>query len=89
MRLLRYWHKVFSQQDEDGIIAEIFSRFGTDTKYFLEIGVGNGWGNNTCTLLHVSWKGVWVEASYTDIAAIKDKFAERISNGQLEVIENS
>ena len=87
MRLLRYGHKVFSQGDEDGIIAEIFSRVGTDTKYFLEIGVGNGWENNTCTLLYVGWKGVWVEASHTDVAAIKDKFADRISNGQLEVIQ--
>jgi hypothetical protein len=44
---LRHGHKVFSQGDEDGIIAEIFSRVGTDPKYFLEIGVGNGWENNT------------------------------------------
>ncbi|WFU18831.1 hypothetical protein [Bradyrhizobium sp. CB3481] len=83
-RLLRHGYKVFSQEDEDGIIAEIFNRIGTETKQFVEIGVENGWECNTCTLLYHGWKGVWFEGSSSAVASIKDKFSDRISNGQLE-----
>lgn len=36
--LERYGYKVYSQNDEDGIIAEIFNRIGTTDKRFVEFG---------------------------------------------------
>ena len=46
-RLLRYGAKAYSQNDEDGILAEIFRRIGTSSKTFIEIGTGAGLENNT------------------------------------------
>ncbi|MBR0150062.1 MAG: hypothetical protein IJP89_01730 [Synergistaceae bacterium] len=39
--LERYGFKVYSQNDEDGIIQEIFRRIGTTDKHFIEFGVQN------------------------------------------------
>ena len=43
--------QVYSQNGEDGIIAEIFARIGTRDRTFVEIGVENGLQNNTRFLL--------------------------------------
>lgn len=40
--LERYGYKVYSQNDEDGILQEIFARIGTQTKRFVEFGVQDG-----------------------------------------------
>ncbi len=60
-RLVKYGHRVFSQTDEDGIIAEIFRRIGTTSKLFVEIGVGDGTQCNTVALLCDGWSGTWIE----------------------------
>jgi hypothetical protein len=60
--LLGFGAKSYSQNDEDGIIAEILARvigrgeMGT----FLEFGVGDGLENNTLNLLMSGWRGVWL-----------------------------
>ena len=41
-RLEKFGYKVFSQNDEDGIINEIFNRIGTTNKFFVEFGVQDG-----------------------------------------------
>lgn len=61
-RLLAHGAQYWSQNYEDGMIAEIFRRIGTTSKTFLEIGVGNGAENNTTLLLSAGWKGWWIEA---------------------------
>jgi hypothetical protein len=61
-RLLAHGAQYWSQNYEDGMIAEIFRRIGTTSKTFLEIGVGNGTENNTTLLLSAGWKGWWIEA---------------------------
>ena len=40
--LENYGYKVYSQNDEDGIIEEIFNRIGTTNKRFIEFGVQDG-----------------------------------------------
>ena len=55
-------HRVYSQNGEDGVIQEIFARIGAPTKTFIEIGVGDGWENNTVFLIPFGWSGVWVDA---------------------------
>src|SRR4051794_12997040 len=62
-RLERYGFKVYSQNDEDGIIQEIFARIGIASKTFVEFGVENGLENNTLTLLLKEWNGLWIEGS--------------------------
>ena len=73
-RLLRSGFKVWSQNDEDGIIQEIFNRIDTKNKYFVEIGVGDGLENNTLFLLVKGWKGLWVEGSRKNFNFIEKKF---------------
>jgi hypothetical protein len=86
-RLLRYCAQTFSQNGEDGIIAEILRRIGTTSRQFLEIGVGNGMENNTALLLAQGWSGWWVEGDERAIAEIKLNFREQLAKGQLTLIE--
>lgn len=64
--------QVYSQNGEDGIINEIFSRIGTTNKFFVEFGVGDGLTNNTAYLLLKEWRGLWIEASKRSIEKIKN-----------------
>jgi len=84
-RLLRHGFKAYSQNDEDGIIQEIFQRIGTVNKNFVEIGVGNGLENNTLYLLVQGWRGLWVEANHKYVKQINLKFEHAITNGNLEI----
>lgn len=59
--ILTYGYKVFSQNDEDGIIRELCHRLDLgDAGIFLEIGVGDGSENNTLNLLVHGWQGIWL-----------------------------
>jgi hypothetical protein len=62
-RLLSSGYKVYSQNDEDGIIAEIFRRIGTTSRRFIEFGVQDGLESNSTFLLLQGWNGVWLEGS--------------------------
>src|SRR5262249_9149403 len=62
-RLLRHGYKVYSQNDEDGIIAEIFRRIGTQRRTFVEFGVETGVECNTAKLLVEGWRGLWIEGN--------------------------
>jgi len=57
-RLLRCGFKVYSQNDEDGIIQEIFKRIGTTNRTFVEFGVETGVETNTTKLLLEGWRGL-------------------------------
>lgn len=57
-----FGYKVYSQFDEDGIIAHIFSKIGKGDRAFLEIGCSDGLENNTHALLLEGWRGVWIDA---------------------------
>jgi hypothetical protein len=84
--LMRFGYKVYSQNDEDGIIREIFNRIGTTNRTFVEFGVGNGLQNNTLTLLFDGWNGLWIEASQKNVAKIREGFRKTINYGLLSVI---
>lgn len=62
-RLLAHGAQSWSQNYEDGMIAEIFHRIGMISKTFVEIGVGDGSENNTTALLSAGWSGYWIEGS--------------------------
>jgi hypothetical protein len=84
-RLHRFEHQVFSQNGEDGALAEIFRRIGTTDRKFLEIGVGDGLENNTTFFLGQGWKGWWVEGDTSALEKIRDTFWQPIGKGDLMV----
>jgi hypothetical protein len=86
-RLLRYGAKVFSQNEEDGMIQEVFRRIGTGQRTFIEFGVETGVQCNTVKLLLDGWRGLWLEGSATDVAEIRRSLARYLSNGGLTVNE--
>jgi hypothetical protein len=87
--LIPYGQKVYSQNDEDGIIAETFRRIGTTNKTFVEFGVGKGLENNTLALLFDNWRGLWIECAEDSVRRIRRGFENTIANGMLSVIKES
>jgi len=84
-RLNKNEYQVFSQNGEDGIIAEIFNRIGTTNKYFIEFGVENGLECNTLNLLYKGWSGLWIEGSEHDCKVINERFKDLISGNRLKI----
>jgi hypothetical protein len=75
-RLNRFEYQVYSQNGEDGIIAEIFKRIGTTNRVFVEFGVGDGLQNNTAYLLLKNWIGFWIEANPKFVKHINEKYSK-------------
>jgi len=68
--------KAFSQNDEDGILQEIFRRIAVAqplNKTFIEIGCGNGLENNSHYLLLEGFKGCWVDGDAQNLEFIRAK----------------
>lgn len=85
--LENFGYKVYSQNDEDGIIHEIFKRIGTTNKEFIEFGVQNGLeSNGHLLLLWGGWKGLWIEGSAKYCDEIKMRFRPVIKTGRLKVL---
>lgn len=84
--LEQYGYKVYSQNDEDGIIHEIFNRIETNTKFFVEFGVDKGIESNCHSLLLQGWKGLWIEGRDEAYQQIIRRFAPAIREGKLTVI---
>ncbi len=82
-RLEPFGYKVYSQNDEDGIIEEIFRRLGIAAGTFCEIGVENGLECNTLYLLHKGWRGAWMEGNTSHAKAIERKFGHILRNKRL------
>jgi hypothetical protein len=87
-RLLRHGYKVYSQNDEDGLIAEIFHRIGTTNRTFIEFGVETGVECNTAKLLVEGWRGLWIEANPASVDAIRKNLAPFIAGRTLTVTES-
>lgn len=69
--LRQFGKKIYSQNDEDGIIERILSDLHITNGYFVEFGVGPPWGRNlsetgleaNCRLLrHQGWRGLFLDA---------------------------
>ncbi|MDR0590032.1 MAG: hypothetical protein LBG25_05760 [Spirochaetaceae bacterium] len=86
IHLERFGYKVYSQNDEDGIIDEIFKRIGTEDKRFVEFGVENGLESNGHFLLHKGWHGIWIDADRENISALYSFFKRPIEDHRLIVI---
>lgn len=84
--LERYGYRVYSQNDEDGIIYEIFRRIGTKTKRFIEFGAGIGLESNTHSLLLQGWSGLWIEGNSESCRLIKRRFAPAIRRKEIQLL---
>ena len=85
-KLNHHEHQVFSQNAEDGILAEIFRRIGVESRFFVEFGAGNGLENNTAFLLTQGWRGCWMEADPALTKEIRRRFQEPLGNGTLKFL---
>ena len=86
--LSRHAAQVYSQNGEDGMIAEIFSRIGTRDKFFVEFGIEDGTENNTRLLLESGWNGVWLDANKEATARAADTFHSFIASGALKIVNH-
>ena len=86
-RLEAFGEKVLSQNDEDGIIREIFRRIGTRSKRFLEFGTGDGTENNTVRLLLDGWSGVWIDGCTDSNRRQREFFSRWIDRGVLTCVQ--
>jgi hypothetical protein len=87
-RLLRHGFKVYSQNDEDGIIQEIFRRIGMTSRTFVEFGVDTGLECNTVKLLVEGWRGLWIEADPLRASSVGRHFAPFIEAQKLKLLES-
>jgi hypothetical protein len=84
-RLNQFEYQVFSQNGEDGILAEIFKRVEETNRVFVEIGAGNGLENNTTFLLQKGWSGYWLEGNPSSTRFIQKHFEQVINAGTLKI----
>lgn len=80
-----YAESNFSQNGEDGVIAEIFRRLGLPCLTFAEIGGGDGTENNSIYLLLGGARGLWVEGSAKNCAKIRDLHRDALATGTLQL----
>jgi len=88
-RLERFGHKVWSQNDEDGILQEIFRRIGSTSRSFVEFGVSEGRECNTLKLMVQGWRGLWMEMLAAHCETIRRIHAGPIAEGRLELLQTA
>lgn len=71
LHLHRFKSSKYSQNGEDGILAEVFARIGPKDQSFIEIGASDGAENCTRALVEAGWRGVWVEADPAKVVAAR------------------
>jgi hypothetical protein len=71
----RFERRYYSQNGEDGILAEIFRRIGGGSKFFVEFGVEDGLECNTAYLARrLGWSGVMMEADERRFAELRKNY---------------
>jgi hypothetical protein len=67
--------RVFSQNGEDGVIAELIARCGAPSRFFVEFGAGDGHENNCAVLADLlGWSGVFIEGDPDLYSALDAKY---------------
>lgn len=84
-RLEPHGFRSFSQNDEDGILQEIFRRIGAETSTFVEFGVQDGMQNNSRVLLYRGWRGLWIESDAGCCQKMQASFRAELASGQLQL----
>ena len=67
--------QVFSQNGEDGVIAEVLDRIGVKERFFVEFGIGKGRVGNCILLADVlSWSGLFLECDPGSFTSLSSKY---------------
>ena len=67
--------RVFSQNGEDGVLAEILARVGTAGRFFVEFGVESGREGNCVSLADVfGWAGLFIECDDGPYSQLQRKY---------------
>jgi O-antigen/teichoic acid export membrane protein len=75
--LTRFERKVTSQNGEDGVIAELRARSGSDSRWFVEFGASNGEEASCVQLADAQgYEGLFIEADDDAFAALAAKYAD-------------
>jgi hypothetical protein len=83
--LTRYELRVFSQNGEDGVLAEIIRRTGAPGRSFVEFGAADGVQNNCALLADVlGWSGLFMDGGHEESASLRHRYAanERVVTAQ-------
>jgi hypothetical protein len=74
--LTRYEYRCFSQNGEDGVLAELLRRLGTSDRWFVEFGIQNGVEGNCVFLADVlDWSGLFIESHQDSFNELHRKYA--------------
>ncbi len=87
-RLPRHGYRIYSQNFEDGIIAEIFDRIGCTNQYFVEFGIQDGRECNTRRLLESGWSGMWIEADPEYVQMARRQFSGELQTKRLVLLSS-
>jgi hypothetical protein len=69
-------YRVFSQNGEDGVLAELLRRLGTTNRWFVEFGIETGFEGNCVFLADVlGWSGLFMEPREDAFAGLNRKYA--------------
>lgn len=67
--------RVFSQNGEDGVLAEIVRRTGAPGRFFVEVGAGDGIECNCAALADLAgWRGLFIEGSDVGMDPLRRKY---------------
>ncbi len=70
--------RAFSQNGEDGVLAEILRRIGAPTRFFVEFGIESGREGNCVYLADVAgWQGLFMEADEQLYRLLERKYVAR------------
>lgn len=84
--LQRFRRSIYSQNGEDGVIAELLRRLGVASGWFCEFGAWDGrYGSNCYALLSRGWSGVMIEGEPARFIALQ-RLANRY-RGRVHAIE--
>lgn len=76
-RLCKHGFKVYSQEDQDGILQYLCEQLKIEKGIFAEFGAGEGETNSTHYLLLKGFKGCWIECNEEHIKKIKAHYIEK------------
>jgi hypothetical protein len=66
--------RLFSQNEEDGIILALFEHAGITNRRFVEIGSGMSGGNSALLAYECGWSGLMIDIEQRKIDALRESF---------------